>query len=157
MWKSLTAVALMLIGMSAGAAPQPKIVTDALQPSEWIAKALSSSGYKADFSIASLKEIDRFFDEQSDEGIARPGGLLSTQLGTRVFALGSYVGEVMRRECGGSWSGDDADPDAEINLALAFPNGGKIWPVQRVMARFKNGDEDGIYAYGAILKAEYCK
>jgi len=32
--------------------------------SDWVTKALNSSGYKADYSLESIKEIDRFFDEQ---------------------------------------------------------------------------------------------
>ena len=35
--------------------------------SDWVVKALNSSGYKADYSLESMKEIDRFFDEQSSE------------------------------------------------------------------------------------------
>ncbi|HLI22272.1 MAG TPA: hypothetical protein VKV32_14190 [Stellaceae bacterium] len=68
-------------------AEQPHIVSDALGASEWMAKALSSSGYKADFSLESLHEIDRFFDEQAPAGKARPRGLLSEQLGQRIFGL----------------------------------------------------------------------
>ncbi len=29
--------------------------------SDWVVKALNSSGYKADYSLESMKEIDRFF------------------------------------------------------------------------------------------------
>lgn len=118
------------------------LVEDALRYTSWIAEALTSSGYRADFSIESLREIDRFFDENSQDGKAIPGGLLSEQLGQRVFALGCCTGEVIRRAWGGQWQGDDNDPEGEINLALVFPNGATIWPVQRVMKRFKNGLEN---------------
>jgi hypothetical protein len=118
---------------------------------DWIARALSSSGYRADFAPPSLWEIDRFFDEQSQNGAARAGGLLSSSLGQRIFALGSYMGEVVRRELGGTWSGDDNDPEAEINVELQLPDGTRCWPVQRAMKRFKNGAEDGIAAWGVGL------
>ena len=84
----------------------------------WDADALSSSGYSADFSPASLWEIDRFFDGNSRDGQAVPGGLLSEDLGSRIFAIGSYVGEVIRKAKGAKWSGDDSDPQAEINVEL---------------------------------------
>jgi hypothetical protein len=53
-------------------------------------------------SLESLKEIDRFLDDHTSEGTPKPDGLLSEQFGSRMFALGAYVGEVLRRKQGGS-------------------------------------------------------
>lgn len=128
-----------------------KIAADVQSAAQWIAVALNSSGYRADFSFESLKEIDRFLDEQAPRGRPTPKGLLSESLGARLFALGSYVGEVIRREAGGTWQGDDADPRGEINVSLRLNSGSTIWPVQRVMKRFKEGPEESIYAYGAAV------
>src|SRR5438105_2428181 len=93
--------------------PQPtstaSLITDARRMADHIAEALSQSGYKADFSLDSLREIDRFFDEHSRDGEAMPGGLLSEALGSRIFAIGSYVGECVIKHYGGTWQGDDAD------------------------------------------------
>ena len=126
-----------------------KVERDALASAEQISRALSQSGYKADFSLESLKQVDRFFEEQVSNGQPKPGGLLSQQLGARLFAIGAYVGEVIRRQNGGEWQGDDNDPQAEINIAVRLKTGVILWPVQRVMKRFKNGAEDGIWVYGA--------
>src|ERR1700737_4123355 len=41
-----------------------KIVTDALALAEQISRAFLQSGYLADFSRESLKEVDEFFDDQ---------------------------------------------------------------------------------------------
>jgi hypothetical protein len=127
------------------------IVEDAQTSAEWIAAALTSSGYRADFSASSLWELERFFDEQAPDGRARSRGLLSTDLGARLFGLGAYLGEVIRRDVGGEWHGDDADPAAEVNVELRMPDGSRIWPIQRVMKRYHNGDEDSIAAYGVAL------
>lgn len=127
---------------------EPNIKEDIDKASQWISRALESSGYLADFSPRSLWEIDRFFEEQSSPGVAKPGGLLSKDLGTRLFALGAYVGEVLRRAKGGEWRGDDADPEVEINVEFHFPDGGRCWPTQRIIKRFKNGAEDGLAVYG---------
>lgn len=127
------------------------LIEDIDASATWIARALQSSGYRADFTAPSLWSIDRFFDDQSDRGNARRGGLLANELGSRLFALGAYVGEVVRRNVGGIWHADDQDPHGEINVELALPDGSKIWPVQRVMKRYKNGAEDGIAPYGAAL------
>jgi hypothetical protein len=118
---------------------------------DWIARALQSSGYRADFAPESLWEIDRFFDEHSRDGAAKPWGLLAEDLGKRMFALGAYVGEVVRRQRGGEWRGDDADPEAELTVELHLPDGTSVWPVQRVMKRLQNGPEDGIAAWGHTL------
>ncbi|MEV7325313.1 hypothetical protein [Streptomyces sp. NPDC093970] len=127
------------------------LLQDIASSSEWIANALQHSGYHANFSPESLTEIDRFIDDHSSDGIARPGGLLTDGLGQKLFALGAYVGETIRRERGGTWHVDDDDPRGEINIELHLAEGGVIWPVQRVMKRFKNGAEDGIAAYGAMI------
>ena len=130
---------------------ESSILHDVHVAAERMARALSSSGYRADFSLKSLREVDRFLDEQAPGGTPKPGGLLSTNLGNRLFSLGAYVGEVVRRQAGGQWEGDDSDPEAEINVAVRLPDGAVIWPVQRVLKRCKHGDEDSVYAYGVVL------
>jgi hypothetical protein len=132
---------------------QSKIVSDALASAEWISRALSQSGYKADFTLESLKQVDRFFEEQAENGQPKAGGLLSQQLGARLFAIGAYVGEVIRRQNSGEWQGDDNDTHAEINVVVRLKTGTILWPVQCVMKRFKNGAEDGIWVYGATASA----
>lgn len=124
---------------------------DITTSAEWVAAALSSSGYTADFTPSSLWEIDRFFDEHSNNGNPKPGGLLAEDLGPRLFAVGGYIGEVLRRNIGGEWHGDDNDPQAEINIELKLFDDSTCWPVQRAMKRLKNGQEDGIAAYGSAL------
>lgn len=136
---------------SSGKPPQPPIVADALKGAEWIAKALNSSGYRADFSLESLREVDRYFDDQTLDGKARDEGLLSQKLGQRLFALGAYCGEVIRRGAGGTWQGGTPGPQAEIDLALLLLNGSTLYPVQRAMKRYQNGTEDSLYAYAAVI------
>jgi hypothetical protein len=134
--------------------PVASLIEDIDAAATWIAQALQSSGYHADFTAPSLWSIDRFFDEQSDRGPAKRGGLLATDLGSRLFALGAYLGEVIRRNVGGTWHADEEDPRGEINVELVLPDGTKIWPVHRVMKRYTNGAEDGIAPYGAALGLE---
>ena len=74
-------------------------------------------------------------------------------MGARLFAIGAYVGEVIRRQNSGEWQGDDNDTHAEINVAVRLKTGTILWPVQRVMKRFKNGAEDDIWIYGATVSA----
>jgi len=127
------------------------LAEDLDRSAQWISKALSASGYLADFSPASLWAVDRFFDDNSVAGVARPGGLLAQDLGGRLFGLGAYTGEVIRRASGARWRTDDQDPHGEVNVELVLPDGTIIWPVQRMMKRFQNGAEDGLAAYGVAL------
>jgi hypothetical protein len=115
--------------------------------SDWVTKALNSSGYKADYSLESIKEIDRFFDEQNSEI-----GLLSKNRGMILFSLGSYIGETAIKLYGGKWSTDDSDPQGEINIAVKLSNGTVIWPVFRCLKRCKQGCEESIYACLFALK-----
>lgn len=127
----------------------PRIKEDIETASAWIAKALSSSGYQTDFSPQSLWEIDRFYDDNTRDGV--PRGLLADRLGQKIFALGSYVGELIRRSVGGEWHGDDNDPTVELSVELRLPDGSVCWPTQRAGKRLKNGTEDSIAAYGVGL------
>ena len=114
--------------------------------SEWVAGALNSSGYKADYSLESMKEIDRFFDEQSAET-----GLISQNRGSILFSLGAYVGETAIGLYGGEWVTDDDDPQGEIKIAVQLENGIIMWPVIRCMKRYNHGQEESIYAYLLVL------
>lgn len=127
------------------------LLDDVEASAQWIAQALSSSGYKADFSPESFWEIDRFFDEQTQDGKAKPGGLLAESLGQRLFAMGSYLGEVVLRSAGGRWVAEDSGPESEMNVMVELGDGTQGWPVQRAMKRFQNGAEDGIAVWGLAL------
>lgn len=121
---------------------------------KWISQALESSGYTADFTIDSLRNIDRFFEEHTNDGQPLPNGLLADRVGSKLFAIGSYVGETIRRAYGGEWETDDSDPEGEINIAVKLKNGTILFPVQRVMKRFNSGSGDSIYGYGISFEVD---
>lgn len=134
-------------------ASEPARLEDDIQTAaQWISMALQSSGYDADFTPQSMREVERFFDEQTNEGKPIPGGLLSQDYGRRLFALGSYCGEVLRRELGGNWVTDDSDPNGEINVAVKLGNNVTCWPVQRVMKR-ANSRENSLVHWAISLRA----
>jgi hypothetical protein len=130
---------------------ESSLINDARRMSQWVVQALLESGYLVDFSVESLREIDRFFDEHACDGEPIAGGLLTERFGARMFALGAYVGECILRAKGGSWEADDDDPEGEINIRVVLPDGSVIWPVQRVIKRLQNGSSDGIYVYCRVL------
>ncbi|WP_189710325.1 hypothetical protein [Streptomyces phaeofaciens] len=131
-----------------GSASSP--LDDVVTAAEWIARALESSGYRADFTPGSLGDIERFMTEHSAQGTAVAGGLLAVDPGSRLFALGAYLGETVRRGLGGTWE-DGGDPDSLTDLVLRLPDGAVVRPVQRVIKRFRNGSEDSITGYAVGL------
>lgn len=131
---------------------KPTLGEDIHTACEWVVTALNSSGYKADYTLESMKEIDRFIDEQSGEN-----GIISRGRGKILFSLGCYVGETVIRLYGGKWHTDDNDPAGEINASVELDNGTTIFPMQRVIKRYQNGSEDGIYAYAYVLFSNKAK
>lgn len=137
--------------MTATAADARNLLDDVRTSAAWIARVLNSSGYRADFTPTSLRDVERFMAEHSDHGIAVAGGLLATDLKARLFALGAYLGETVRRSAGGAWETDAEDPHSEVDLTLRLPDDSVIWPVQRVIKRFRHGHEDSIVGYAMGL------
>ena len=128
-------------------APKTTLAQDIPVAAAWVVKALNSSGYRADYTLESMKELDRFFDEQSG-----PGGILSQNRGQILFGLGSYVGETAIRLWGGKWLTDDSDPEGEMNIAVELASGVRFWPVVRCMKRCKLGPEESLHAYLLAMK-----
>lgn len=127
------------------------LLDDVRTSADWIASALDSSGYQADFSPGSLRDVERFMTEHSSSGAAVEGGLLAADLGARLFGVGCYVGETIRLSLGALWETDDAEPAGELNVGLRLAGGSVIWPVQRVVKRFQNGPADSLTAYAVFL------
>lgn len=126
--------------------PQRTLAEDIPIAADWVVKALNSSGYRADYTLESMKELDRFFDEQN-----RPGGILEGRRGQILFGIGSYVGQTAIRLYGGRWHTDDSDPQGEVNILVELENGTRLWPVVRCMKRCRLGPEESLYAYLAAI------
>ncbi|WP_252541710.1 hypothetical protein [Streptomyces sp. RO-S4] len=127
------------------------LLDDVRTSADWIASALDSSGYRADFSPGSLHDVERFMTEHSNPGTAVEGGLLAAGLGARLFGVGCYVGETVRLSLGGVWEADDTDAAGELNVRVRLAGGAVVWPVRRVVKRFQNGPEDSVTAYAVLL------
>jgi len=126
--------------------------------SDWLVKAFREDHIHLDFSIKSLIEIDKFFNLHAVNGQAVKGGRLSKNLGSVLFAIASYVGDSLIKAVPGSkWITDDNDPEGEINISVLFPNGSIVWPMQRIMKRFKIGSEESAYVYVYQLTKEFTK
>ena len=127
---------------------RPTLLQDISTHSEWIVNALNSSGYTVDYTINSMKEIDRFIDEQNI-----PGGLIDSNRGQILFALASYIGQTVIKLYGGEWITDDTDPKGELEISIKLPNGFLMWPVQKCIKRCQLGAEESIYSYVRAIGA----
>lgn len=125
------------------------LIQDITIASDCIVNALNSSGYLADYTIKSMKEIDRFFDEQNT-----PTGILSHNRGKILFSLSSYIGQTIIKLYGGEWITDDNDPKGELNIAVRLKSGEIIWPALRCIKRYDLGQEESIYAYVFALSVD---
>ena len=120
-----------------------------------IATELTAHGYALDFTLDSLDEVDRFFEENSALDPSGTDSLLAARLGQWMFALGAYAGEVLRRTVGGRWrwEGLDDDKAASTDTELVLVDGSIVFPFQRAWKRLMNGAEDGMAAWGAEMVA----
>ena len=130
---------------------------DIKSQSDWIVKAFAADGYKLDYTIDSLMEVDRFFIANMKNGKPkRRGRLYGKGYGPILFSIGSYVGETIKKNVRGSkWITNDNDPEGELNVSLKLPNEAEIWPIQKIFKRFQNGSEDAIYPYVHIMTKEF--
>lgn len=123
----------------------------------WVVSAFASLGKTMDHSLASVKYIDTLFDEQLElPGKAKEGGLLSENLGGKLFSFASYVGEtIIKNSEGAVWVTNDSDPKGELNISIKLPDESVIWPTQKLMKRFKNGPEDSLHFYASYICGKF--
>lgn len=137
------------LSVSRTAITQESLAEEAAVMAEWTAESLCRGGFRADFTLDSLAEIDRFFDECVQDGKFAHSSPLSELPVPRVPALGAYLGETIIRKVDGRWCTDELPGDAAIQVQLASEV--MFWPVQRIRKRLLNGPEDGIEAYGRAI------
>ena len=124
----------------------PTLLEDIRTHSDWIVRSFAADKLKLDYTVHSFIEIDRFFHIHSKNGQAVKGGRLSENYGMIIFSIGSYVGETLIKTLPGSiWITDDNDPEGEATASVKLPDGMIIWPMMRVLKRFKEGPEDSVY------------
>ena len=115
------------------------------------AQGLAADGYKADFTIDGLAEVDRFFQDHAPGGVPTPGGRLAEFVGERLFAIAGYIGETLRRELGGTWRhrpGAEANPTA---VEVMLPDGRVLEPYEWVFFRLQAQPPGGVHRLGWLL------
>lgn len=105
-------------------------------------------GYPLDGSVESVKEIDRFIEENWDDESRKPipGGLFVENFGVIMFSLGCYTGEVLVN-VGGEWQFDATDPQWGMTATVTMHDGTVCCPAARFFKRLFEGPDNGIYFY----------
>lgn len=117
-------------------------------------------GQTLDYSLESIKVVEQHLAQLHRERTRRPRflfhllRLISRAPHLKLVSLhyGSYVGECIRRTCGGTWiMGGEMYPGMSIPV-LQLPNGrSECWPQIKVEKRILNGEEDNIWHYAQLI------
>lgn len=104
-------------------------------------------GISLDYTPESLAKVDEVILR------FRKDGQTMAEVGSTIFALGCYVGEVFVRNDGARW----VMPDAEAQrvgftmMGLRTSDGKFLNPIGKAMKLLKNGQEDSVmYFYSAF-------
>jgi hypothetical protein len=104
-----------------------EIKADALEAQKYSRKHLV---LELDFSEASVKELEENADTVE---FAIPGGKSMENVEMLARTWGAYVGESLRRRCGGQWT---REPDGRIALV---GSSGRVHPQEQVRRRLLEG------------------
>ncbi|MBR7002325.1 MAG: hypothetical protein IKI11_06690 [Neisseriaceae bacterium] len=114
---------------------------------------LNQMGYQVDYDLQSMKEIDRFFDDEKN------GLLAGERADNIILSIGAFVGQTLIKLCGsGEWtdSGTFSNYDEDIHtVCLKFADDGEVYPVVKCWKRFENGAEDSIYFYVEVISNKH--
>jgi hypothetical protein len=108
-----------------------------------------------DFSPRSVEDVELIL-ARMHESIPRriyeklyKRGPTPEQMATLSLAYGAYLGEVIRREFGGTWNKEEVN--GEPTIALVFDTKNMAFPVAKVWKRLHNGEEDNIWTFYELL------
>lgn len=114
-----------------------------------VSAARDVDGLTLDYSPSSLKEIDKVI-----LGF-RQSGLTMNEVGETVFVFGCYVGEVIVRSRGASWTA----PDEKLQrmgfdlMGVRLKDGTFLDPIGKAMKLLRNGSEDSlVYFYASLVE-----
>ena len=103
-----------------------------------------------DYSPGSLESVDEQIEALREEGHT------SEDVAEALFVLGCYVGEVVRRACGGRWVATPRSPLADVSpwpMVVVLP-GGSAWDaIGKAYLRLELGDSEYVPAFFAAAAA----
>lgn len=122
----------------------------ALFADDIVAVARRVSGVDLDYSVASLDHVDALIAGFRSQGVTED------RFAETLFGFGCYVGEVMVRCSGGSWTtslGTALEPYASFPLLVSLPPDNLSNPIGRVFKAFRTGDSDSVAHFYRAMTA----
>lgn len=94
-----------------------------LRSSYWISNFLIREGYHIDYTLKSLSEIDKFFNEKMYLVLENDNNR------NFIFSISAYIGEVIKEHFKGNWElSRKVDLDDE-SIGISFKNHDAIYPL----------------------------
>ena len=94
-----------------------------LRSSYWISNFLIREGYHIDYTLKSLSEIDKFFNEKMYLVLENDNNR------NFIFSISAYIGEVIKKHFNGNWElSRNIDLDDE-SIGISFKNHNSIYPL----------------------------
>jgi hypothetical protein len=144
-WFGVMGLMTLLIGATSPTNSQPKFASTeemmkhfAAEAAQWVKQ---DKGVEPNYSFDSIKLI-----EEQLAQLSKTVDKANPQRGMRgqAMAYGAYIGEVIRRKDGGSWSVDHSN-GGEHSYPLTTKSNVVIFPVMWSWNRIINGEEDNVY------------
>ena len=99
-----------------------------------------------EFHPAAIAAVDAFIDLTWGEQGAAPAVYdnwrPSAGKASAIVGFGAFFGEVVRRQLGGQWQDDPAQPDNPFMARVVLASGHEVFAIGKVYKRLKNGVED---------------
>ena len=98
-----------------------------------------------EFHPAAVAALDAFFElTWGTEGKAPNDDSWRPTPGQQnvIIGFGAFLGELFRRESGGAWQDDPAQPDNPYAARVVLPGGTLVFPISKVFRRLQNGHEE---------------
>lgn len=124
-------------------------VCDHAAVAEEAVRDFESHGLSLDYSVASLASVDVMLaDMFGPRGLAPDDASWRPDAEQRrmILALGSYLGEVIRRRLGGTWRDDPMAPGKPLFLELVLPDSQRVRPLERAYKRLVSGSASPLVA-----------
>ena len=121
--------------------------------SSYIIQQYASIDISLDFSVESVKELDRLFDDEFKDGeLINLDGSFAKKHGFIMTCVAAYLSEVLiRNSTNSKIEINPYDESWYVNFQVVSANGWSVEPGQRVIKRRLEGRESDFYNYVIIM------
>ena len=109
-----------------------------------------------DYSLESLNRIEEYISNTFTDLKAKKNSFFAEDTDSKTFALGAYLGEVIRKNGKGvRWNNENSE--SPIEIIQETPNGAKALTINKAFKRIYNGEGDSIHHYAVVMLKDLLK